>query len=328
MTTRISDIIVPEVFNPYMVERTAELSALYQSGIISASPELDRLASSGGRLLNMPYWHDLDGDDEVLSDTTPLTPDKITAGQDVAVLHLRGKAWAANDLAKALSGDDPMRAIADLVAAYWARQWQKLLIASLKGVFASPSMADNTHDISEDSNNNVFNAETFIDASHKLGDAEDRLTALAVHSATYASMRKQDLIEFIPDSEGKPSIPTYMGKQVIVDDGMPVEEDAGGKIYTTYIFGAGAIGYGEGGAPVPTETDRDSLQGDDILINRRHFILHPRGVKFTDASVAGAAPTNAELENPNNWERVYEPKNVRIVAFKHKVGNEGGGVEG
>src|SRR5690606_5373761 len=240
MTTRISDIIVPEVFNPYMVERTAELSALYQSGIISASPELDRLASSGGRLLNMPYWHDLDGDDEVLSDTTPLTPDKITAGQDVAVLHLRGKAWAANDLAKALSGDDPMRAIADLVAAYWARQWQKLLIASLQGVFASSSMADNVHEA------DVFNGENFLDASYKLGDAEERLTALAVHSATYASMRKQDLIEFIPDSQGKP-IPYYMGKRVIVDDSLPVEDAAGGKIYTTYIFGDGAIGYGEGG---------------------------------------------------------------------------------
>lgn len=321
MTTRIADVIVPEVFNPYMVERTAELSALYQSGIISTSPELNTLASSGGRLLNMPYWHDLSGDDEVLSDTNPLTPDKITAGQDIAVLHLRGKAWAANDLAKALSGDDPMRAIADLVAAYWARQWQKLLIASLQGVFASPSMADNVHEA------DVFNGENFLDASYKLGDAEERLTALAVHSATYASMRKQDLIEFIPDSQGKP-IPYYMGKRVIVDDGLPVEDDAGGKIYTTYIFGDGAIGYGEGGAPVPTETDRDSLQGDDILINRRHFILHPRGVKFTDSSVAGAAPTNTELANAANWQRVYEPKNVRIVAFKHKVGNEGGGVEG
>lgn len=327
MTTRIADVIVPEVFNPYVIERTAELSALYQSGIISTSPELNTLASSGGRLLNMPYWHDLTGEDEVLSDSTPLTPDKITAGQDIAVLHLRGKAWAANDLAKALSGDDPMGAIGTLVAAYWARQWQKLLIASLKGVFSSPSMADNVHDVSGEAKD-IFDGETFIDASHKLGDAEDRLTALAVHSATYASMRKQDLIEFIPDSEGKPSIPTYMGKQVIVDDGMPVEEDAGGKIYTTYIFGAGAIGYGEGGAPVPTETDRDSLQGDDILINRRHFILHPRGVKFTDSAVVGAAPTNAELADAKNWNRVYEPKNVRIVAFKHRVSSGGGGVEG
>ena len=32
--TQISDVIVPEVFNPYVVQRTMELSALYNSGII------------------------------------------------------------------------------------------------------------------------------------------------------------------------------------------------------------------------------------------------------------------------------------------------------
>ena len=67
--TVISDVIVPEVFNPYVIERTAELSAFYQSGIIARTPELDRLASSGGKLINMPFWEDLTGDDEVLSDT-------------------------------------------------------------------------------------------------------------------------------------------------------------------------------------------------------------------------------------------------------------------
>lgn len=311
MTTRIADVIVPEVFNPYVIERTSELSALEQSGIIVNNPELDKLATSGGRIINMPYWEDLDGDDEVLSDTTPLTPDKITAGKDAAVLLMRGKAWSANDLAKALSGDDPMRAIGDLVAAYWARRRQATLIATLNGVFSSDTMKENTHAIESG-----FTAETFIDASYKLGDAEEKLTAIAVHSTTFASLRKQDLIEFIKDSDNKP-IATYMGKRVIVDDGMPVKDD----VFTSYIFGAGAFGLGNGGAPVPTETDRDSLQGDDILINRQHFILHPRGVKFTDDKVAGESPTNAELGTADNWSRVYEPKNVRIVAFKHKIEN-------
>lgn len=106
-TTKIADIIVPEVFNPYVIQRTAELSALSQAGIISNNPELDRLATAGGRLINMPYWEDLSGDDEVLTDDGALTPGKITAGQDVAVLFMRGKAWSVNDLAKALSGDTP-----------------------------------------------------------------------------------------------------------------------------------------------------------------------------------------------------------------------------
>jgi len=53
MTTKINDIIIPEVFNPYVIERSAELSALVQSGIITTNPELDRLASSGGTIINI-----------------------------------------------------------------------------------------------------------------------------------------------------------------------------------------------------------------------------------------------------------------------------------
>jgi len=57
--TRIADIIVPSVFNPYVIQRTAELSAFSQSGIITNSPELDRLAFAGGKFINMPYFNDL-----------------------------------------------------------------------------------------------------------------------------------------------------------------------------------------------------------------------------------------------------------------------------
>ena len=41
-----------------------------------------------------------------------------------------------------------------------------------------------------------------------------------------------------------------------------------GNKYTTYLFGEGAVGHGEGGAPSledieAVETDRDALAGDD-----------------------------------------------------------------
>lgn len=314
--TRIQDVIVPEVFNPYVIQRTAELSALSQAGIISNNPELDSLAAAGGKLINMPYWDDLTGEDEVLSDSGALTPGKITSGQDIAPLYMRGKAWSVNDLAKALSGDDPMAAIGDLVAAYWARRRQVLLFSILKGVFAADSMAGNLHDISAVSGKDTISAATFLDATQKMGDAKEKLTAVGMHSAVVTYLAKQDLIETIPDSEGKSTIKMFLGKRVIEDDGCPVADG----VYTSYLFGEGAIGLGNGAAPVPTETDRDSLAGDDILINRQHFVLHPRGVKWTDASVAGSSPTNAEAATAANWLRVYENKNIRIVCFKHKIG--------
>ena len=313
--TKIQNVIVPDVFNPYVVEKTAELSALFQSGIIRPDAALDTLAKTGGTLLQMPFWTDLTGADEVLSDAAALTPQNIAASKDIARLHARGKAWGVNDLAKALSGDDPMAQIGNLVADYWARRFQALLISTLTGVFAAASMSGNVHNISAITGADAFTGSTFIDAAHKLGDAESKLTAVMVHSLVFATMRKQNLIEFIPNSEGVYNIPTYLGKRVIVDDSMPVTSG----VYTTYLFGEGAIGYGEGEAPMPTETDRDSLAGEEYLINRRHFIMHPRGVKWNEASVAGEFPTNAECATAANWTRVYSNKNIRIVKFVHKI---------
>ncbi len=324
--TIISDVIVPEVFNPYVIERTAELSAFYQSGIIARTPALDVLASSGGKLVNMPFWEDLSGDDEVLSDQTALTVGKITAAQDVAALLARGRAWSVNDLAKALSGDDPMAAIGDLVAAYWARRFQAILIKTLDGVFGNDAteMNTNQHNISGSptaEDDDVISAKTAVDAIYKLGDSADKLTGFAMHSATVARLTKDDLIETIPPSEGKPAVRMFLGKPVVVDDSLPVSNG----VYTTYIFGAGAFGWGEGGAPVPTEVARDALAGDDILVHRRHFILHPRGVAFRNAQLGdgnggtNATPSNANLADYRNWLRVYESKNVRIVQFKHKL---------
>lgn len=308
--TTVADVIVPEVFNPYVVEKTTELSALYQSGIVASSDELNSLALSGGRLINMPYWNDLDGEDEVLSDINALDVERITSGQDIAVLLMRGKAWSVNDLAKALSGDDPMQVIGQLVAGYWARRMQAAILSILEGVFAAPSMAPNVYntDVRIDSDNMIL-------ASQCLGDAKSKLTGYLMHSAVEADLARQDLIDFAKDSTGSIEIPTYFGKPVIVDDGCPVANG----VYTTYIFGQGAIGYGEGAAPVPTETTRDALSGDDILINRRHFILHPRGVRWLDQNVADQSPSNAELADPANWRRVYDAKNVRMVKYTHRI---------
>lgn len=321
--TLISDVIVPDVFNPYVVERTAELSAIRRSGIAVRNPQFDVLASAGGKLINMPFWNDLSGDDEVLSDSSALTPAKIDAAQDVAVLLMRGKAWSANDLAKALSGDDPMRAIGDLVAEYWARREQGVLTSVLTGVFAdniANDSSDHVNDISVETTTtdaaNLISADAVIDTAQLLGDAKDQLTAIAMHSTVHARLQKENLITFEPTSAQDIGWGTYLGKTVIVDDGCPrVAGTTSGFKYTTYLFGQGAIAIGEGQAPVPTETDRDSLAGDDILINRRHFLMHPRGVAFQNATIVGSSPTNTELSEAAEWDRVYDSKNVRLAAL-------------
>lgn len=322
--TKISDIVVPEVFNPYLLERTTELMQFALSAIISNDPELNALAQRGGKLINMPFFNDLSGDDEVLSDSGSLTLNAIGTGQDVAALLMRGKAWGVNDLAKALSGEDPMRQVADLVAGYWVRKRKTVLFNTLAGVFAD-NIANDSNDmvldvasesIAGQTASTLFSAANLINAEATLGDHIGQIVGMAVHSAVYTQMLEQDLIAFEKNSDGSMEIPTYLNRTVIVDDACPrVAGSTDGWKYTTYLFGSGAIGYGEGGAPVPTETDRDSLAGEDILINRSHYVLHPRGVAFQSASVSGDSPTNAELALAANWDRVYDRKNVRLAAL-------------
>lgn len=333
--TTLQDVIVPELFNPYVVNRTMELSALLQSGIITNSTEFDKLASQAAPTVNMPFFEDLTGESEQVIEGVDLEDNKIPSNKDVAAIIRRAKMWSATDLSAALAGADPMMAIGDLVARFWERDMQKELIAVLNGIFgtipavtgdsakpAETRLASNMLDITGKSGDAAkWSGSAFIDAEQMLGDAKAQLTGVCMHSATEAYLKKQNLIDTVQPSNDV-AFGTYQGKRVIIDDGCPVE--TGGK-YTTYLFGAGAIALGNG-SPVgfiPTETDRAKRKGSgiDYLINRRTSILHPRGVMFTNASVAKTeGPSRTELADPVNWKPVYEPKQIRIVAFKHKLG--------
>jgi len=317
--TQLTDVVIPEVFTPYVIQRTAELSRLFQSGIIQRTPTFDELASGKGKTVNMPFWDDLSGDSEVLSDSNSLTPDKITADGDIAHRHFRGKAWQANQLVEQLTAEDPMAAIGDLVANWWARRMQSnILIPTLKGIFATTLASTHVHDISitdaaAAADENKIGAETMLDATGLLGDAWEKVVGLAMHSVPFRRLQKLGLIETEQLQDQSITINRFLGREVIVDDGMPRSATTNGYKYDTYLFGAGAIAMGEdGNVPNATETDRDSLAGNDILISRRGFILHPRGVAWT-GTAAGASPTSTELLTGSNWTKKYEDKNIPIL---------------
>lgn len=332
MTTRLQDVIQPEIFTPYTIQRTMELSTLVQSGIIANDAEFDRLAGGANTLVNMPFWNDLGNEEsQIMKNTGDMNINKITSSDDIARKQARVNAWGANGLSAMLSGDDPMDAIAQLVAAYWARDMQRNLLSTLSGVFKSNTMTEKLYDITDrDADAGAINARTFIDATQLMGDAKEALTGVMMHSAVEAELRKQDLIEYVPQSDqGKP-IAYFMDKRVIVDDAMAFDTATG--VAEMYIFGQGAIGLGNGSHSriIPTEVNRNPLafSGEEALINRKIFILHPRGVKWNEGGVASEFPTNTELDVAARWSRVYESKAVRIVKFRFNTIEQGAGGSG
>lgn len=329
--TTLSSVIVPDIWVPYMLKKTAEKSALLSSGIVAQDAEMDRLASQAGPVVNMPFWSDLSGESEAYGEGDSLTADGISAKKDVAAIIRRAKMWSATDLSAAMSGDDPSARIAELVADFWARDLQKEVIAILKGIFvgtsgdpAAPAAgAELVNDISNGSGAaSKISAAAVIDTEQLLGDAKDSLEAIVMHSAVEAALRKQNLIETVQPSSDV-AFGVYQGKRVIVDDGVPVTGTGANKTFSTYMFGSGAFAYGVGSPEgfVAAETDRDKKKGSgvDYLINRKQYILHARGFKFTNTDTEDAGPTRAQLAKPENYELVYEPKQVRVVELRHKI---------
>ena len=314
-------VVVPEHFTTYVNERTTEKSALVQSGVAAPDARVAQVINStpqGGNMITMPFYKPLSGDDEIFGEDA-LTPDGVQTGSERATLLIRQKAWGTTDLARVKGGSDPMAAIMNMVSDWWLEREQAVFISVLKGLFGASGALTAKHllDISTQSGAAaVIGVDATLDAKDLMGDAYKKITAIAMHSATFTKLQKQQKIETVYSSDLKVNIDTYLGYRVIVDDSMPV--NAG--VYDTYLIGAGAFTR-DSGAPdglISTETDRDKLKAEDFLINRKAFVLHPNGISFKGTPTKAYA-TNQDLETASNWELVKGAKNVPIVCLRHKI---------
>jgi hypothetical protein len=202
MATLRSDVIIPEVFTPYVLEQTSLRDAFLASGVVQPMAELN--ATEGGDYVNIPFWKaNLTGDFEVLSDSTSLTPGKITADKQVGVILHRGRAFESRDLAALAAGADPMAAIGAKVADYVANQRQKDLIKCIEGVFGSLTGSDSPAFSAlrfDTSGMTALGPRQVAKARALLGDQGDKLAAVALHSAVYYDLVERKAIDYITNS--------------------------------------------------------------------------------------------------------------------------------
>jgi len=351
--TQLSDIVEPSVFTPYVQQLTEEKSRVVQSGVLTRNPLLDQLLAGGGLTFNVPSFKDLDNDadnvsgqdpaDAVAADYgagTPATrldsqPKKIEAITEVAVRKNRNQSWASADLAGQLAGADPMNAIATRVASYWVRRLQAIFISVMQGVskdngvndagdYANDLTVNGTISFADGVTN--FSAEAALDTVLTMGDSMEDLTAMFVHSVVFNRMQKNNLIDFIPDARGEIQIPTFLGREVIVDDGMPtgtstVTQDGTAGLantYETWFFGADAAQMGVGSPKVPTAVTRAEQAGngggEETLFSRNEWSIHPTGHAYTGGTATKGGPTNAELNVATAFDRVYpERKQIKFA---------------
>jgi len=325
--TRIADIVTPEIFAPYIAERSLNQNRFAQAGIMVANGQLAALLGGGGKTFNLPYWKDLTGDSDIPSETVDTTVNPIATDKMIARKQVREKAWGSNDLAAAMAGADPYEAIASRVSGFWAKAKESLLIYSLRGVFADNAQGDSSDlivDISTETglsatSANKISAKKTIEAVMKQGDVFDEIIAMSVHSVVYQTLVENDLIDYVADSQGRLTIPTYMGLRLIVSDNLPViDGSTNGYKYHSYLFKAGAVAYGENNSFLtPAEVYRNPKRGGgvDELYTRTKFAIHPLGFSWNMSADTGITPTDANLYADTSWDRVYEKKNTGVVCL-------------
>lgn len=328
--TRISDVVVPEVFSNYMSKNTVQTMALYQQGVMRDDADLKTKLAGGGRTFNVPFWKDLDDEESDTASDDPdshSVPDKLSSGTDIAARQIRTKSWSSMHLSGELAGSDPMKRINERVAAYWGRQFDDIAIASVRGIYAdniANDSGDMVNSIATDSAGaetaaEWFSAEAVMDTAQTLGDAKKDLKLIVMHSVVHTRLAKNDLITFRPDSTGTQFHEMFMDWRVQVSDKCPAVAGTNRTTYWSMLFGADALGWAESPVAKPVEVDPVPSSGDgmgaEILYTRRQVAIHPYGIKWTDTTVSGEFPTNAELMLAANWDRVYAERKQLPLAL-------------
>ena len=107
--TRVTDVVVPEIFTPYVQQLTDQKARIIQSGLAVRDPAIDLLLAGGGLTFNVPSFRDLDDDAERVArvhidDDRCAEPCAINelVGDEI---HRRRMIWTLRDMALASRND-------------------------------------------------------------------------------------------------------------------------------------------------------------------------------------------------------------------------------
>lgn len=338
--SRLANIIDVEVFNDFPAVDSPETTAFLQSGVVVRDAMMDGIANAAGKTAEMHFWGDLDAsieqnysNDNPADEATPLL---IAQAEMIARKAFLNQGWSEADLAAELaSGGNAMRRIRARLDTYWQRRWQRRVLSASIGLLndnVAANGGDMVHDISLQTlvgqgPANMLNRNAIVAAAFTMGDRFERIRTIAMHSVVAQTAIENDEIDYIPDSQGNLSIPTYLGRRVVIDDSMPViAGTTSGFRYVTMLFGEAAFAYGEGTPEMPTEVDRKAAGGNgggiETLWSRKTWLIHPRGYTFTSNTVTGPtapkspaniSPTDPDLKLAVNWTRVHDRKLIPLA---------------
>lgn len=311
-------------FNPQAFKYKADriprtrMNEMRKSRVLTGNPDIRAVFTTqdGTAYARLAMRGLLDGDAVNYDGQTDITATSTKTFEQGVVVVGRAKAWVEKDFSYDITGgQDFMDNVAKQVADYWQDIDQDTLLAILRGVFAMTStkgaefVKKHTYEVDGPMEATTLNSAT----AQACGDRKKKFTMIFMHSAVATNLENLNLLTALKytDKEGVTrdlTLYTWNGKLVITDDGMPTEQgEDGSTVYTSYALGEGAIEYEDIGAKVPYEMARDPKTngGQDTLYTRQRKVFSPKGISYEKKVQASLSPTDAELENGENWDLVH-----------------------
>ena len=150
--TFLPNLVTRPEFLSYISEEIFERCPFIQSGVMVRNSALD--CRAGGVRVRVPFFQPINPTEEAIESDSGwgtsgagyLTPQKITADEQIMTIMHRGFSYAVDDLSSLGSGADPMAAIRSYLTRAILKLRTSTLLAQLDGLFGT-ALVSNEVDI-------------------------------------------------------------------------------------------------------------------------------------------------------------------------------------
>lgn len=324
-----------ELFNnAWTSEKDPTSTVLLESGAMVEDATIARLIAGGGNYYTLPFYKDIEGDEQNYDGATDITTDDTEDGVQSGVVYGREKGWESTIFVNDFTAADPMRNILNRIQKWKSKKVQARVISILEailGVTGTGDFADwenHKMDITSASStvtdDNKIGLTTLRDlAVQSNGDAADDYALAIMHSVVANRLSQFNVLEFFKynDANGQER-DVKVGRSgnmlVLICDEVPHATDTNGNmVYTTYCLGRGVLLHANAPVEHPSDYQYDPVKrgGMEYLYTRYRETIHPNGFTFSMAELP-ISPTDAQLANSSNWDIVMNPKNIAIASLK------------
>lgn len=294
--TAIADIITPEVLADQIAAKFPDHLVLGNSNLVEVDSTFP--LGSPGTQFKIPFWKRV-GAFASLSEGTAMTPGKITASAEYAVVERAGAAYEVYDTASLVSKADPVSEIADQIA----RRAAEYIDDSLVG---KCDKSPNLHDVSG-TGGGLVDQNSFINGmTSTIGDNYMQMLsggAIFMHSKVYGDLITtgaiQNQYQSGMDTIRTGVMPTLNGLPIIISDRV-TKVSSTSTYYNSYIVAPSALAlfYQR---QVMVEFDRDILLQADVIAATVHFASHLFG-----------------WDDQGNAQAAEDAKSLHVVVIKSK----------